>query len=576
MLKVALISHSPYMAGAERMLTNLAILMRDQGEIEPVVLIPGSDQGSMYEVLDRHGIEWRNVPPMKWYIYEDEKNISGYVAGIFLRGLDYAEALWSVQADVAVVNTITNLESVIGCFEANIPYILWAHGVIDSSLTIGKPLVRHAFDRVVLDLSNYIVTCSDWTTTFYKNATPHKTVQTVHNWTDMRARGECNVRRNRFCALSTLEPHKGIDIIIQAAALLKQEKFIFEVELYAAGSGEAKLKNLARQLNVDDIVKFCGRVTDVQAVYESCIATLMPSFVEPFGMVAIESMAVGTPVIASATGGLTEVIEDGTSGILFPPGEAKALANAMRTIAENKEFRTMLAKNGKERVERFFRGTQAVRQFSSMFSDVANRVSAYSSDARARVDMLRLLGSRPANNMLLSTASIVNRSEGTLKRWPLMLDALGGRIGPAVRGAIRYSKDLASVPFLWYRFAVRHSVAWHGIEFITLFHPITTLGYLIVEVVRNGTIVAQAKEDMCNMCSQTSSIVCWPTVLLEPDDQIELRFACHNATGPVRVLECSDGIMQCPIGSLIFEGDAPTDCVYGLRTRSKFSIRFRI
>jgi D-inositol-3-phosphate glycosyltransferase len=79
----------------------------------------------------------------------------------------------------------------------------------------------------------------------------------------------------------------------------------------------------------------------------------VPSLHEAFGLVALEAMACGIPVVAAAVGGLKEIVQEGESGLLFPPGNASALAQALVTLLTNETLRQRLAQGALRRAEMF-------------------------------------------------------------------------------------------------------------------------------------------------------------------------------------------------------------------------------
>ena len=87
------------------------------------------------------------------------------------------------------------------------------------------------------------------------------------------------------------------------------------------------------RLGLDDVVTFLGHVPQVAAVFERAEVVVVPSLGEGFGMVALEAMERGRPVVASAVGGLPEIVDDGRTGLVVPVSDAHALARAIRGLA---------------------------------------------------------------------------------------------------------------------------------------------------------------------------------------------------------------------------------------------------
>ena len=100
------------------------------------------------------------------------------------------------------------------------------------------------------------------------------------------------------------------------------------------GSYLQELHATARALGVDDICDFPGFVPDeeLKALLHRATVAVIPSLYEPFGIVALEAMAAGAPVVAAAAGGLIEVIDGTGAGLLYPPGDAGALSGTLRGV----------------------------------------------------------------------------------------------------------------------------------------------------------------------------------------------------------------------------------------------------
>jgi D-inositol-3-phosphate glycosyltransferase len=153
-----------------------------------------------------------------------------------------------------------------------------------------------------------------------------------------------------------IEPLKGVDVIFQALAILKREAPDLVSNLclsviggdpdHPAGQNAEmeRLKHLRSQLELDGVVVFLGSKDQdtLNTYYAAAEALIMPSDYESFGMVALEAMASGTPVIASAVGGLAFLVRDGINGYLVPVREPAALAARIRLLLENPAQRAQL------------------------------------------------------------------------------------------------------------------------------------------------------------------------------------------------------------------------------------------
>ena len=134
---------------------------------------------------------------------------------------------------------------------------------------------------------------------------------------------------------------------------------------------EQSLRRLAVELGIADRVTFAGQRDDVPQVMATldvlCHCAIEP---EPFGRVVIEGMASRRPVIASAAGGVLEIIESGVNGLLVPPGDSAALAAALTDLWQHPLEAARLAAAGRERVETHYTLAQHVAGVEAMYDDI--------------------------------------------------------------------------------------------------------------------------------------------------------------------------------------------------------------
>lgn len=170
-----------------------------------------------------------------------------------------------------------------------------------------------------------------------------------------------------------LEERKGFHFILEALALLCARGIALRLLLAGADYGsELRLRGLANQLGLEGAVSFLGNVARPQLshLYQRSAAVVVSSTVEPFGLVTLEAMAGETPCVASAAGGMLDVIDDGVNGLLFRAGDAAGLADRLERIVKFPEFRARLTSNGLATVERFSWERVAV-QYEELYEECA-------------------------------------------------------------------------------------------------------------------------------------------------------------------------------------------------------------
>ncbi|HEX7975876.1 MAG TPA: glycosyltransferase [Anaerolineales bacterium] len=147
-----------------------------------------------------------------------------------------------------------------------------------------------------------------------------------------------------------IEPLKGVDMLIEAIAILLQKGYRMclsviggepDLSPEALSSEMARLQAMRDQYGVNELVTFLGqRGQDTLPYYYSAAdAVVVPSYYESFGMVALEAMACGTPVVASQVGGLAFLVQDGETGFTVPVDEPQALAERLARLLDDPDLR---------------------------------------------------------------------------------------------------------------------------------------------------------------------------------------------------------------------------------------------
>jgi glycosyltransferase involved in cell wall biosynthesis len=170
---------------------------------------------------------------------------------------------------------------------------------------------------------------------------------------------------------------KGQHVMIQALPKILNEEP--NIRLLIVGGSRDKNSNymfqlhkMAWDLGVSNKVIFTGPVDDVRGVYGGLDLVVFPTLKEAFGMVLIEAMAMKVPVVASAVGGIPEIIENGVSGVLVPPEDPQALADAVIRLIRDKDLRRFLAGNGRQRVEEKFSIGEYITKSIDLFQKVCS------------------------------------------------------------------------------------------------------------------------------------------------------------------------------------------------------------
>ena len=172
----------------------------------------------------------------------------------------------------------------------------------------------------------------------------------------------------RLLCVGRLIPIKGHLVLLRALAQARAR--VPGVTLAVAGRGplEPALKTYARALGLEGAVDFLGFVSPVQKAIEDAAIVVVPSLGEGFGMVALEAMERARPVIVSAVGGLPEIVVDGETGIVVPPGDAEALAEAIVRLAGDLDAAAAMGRRARERALAEFPPERSVARIEELYS----------------------------------------------------------------------------------------------------------------------------------------------------------------------------------------------------------------
>jgi glycogen(starch) synthase len=157
------------------------------------------------------------------------------------------------------------------------------------------------------------------------------------------------VGRPRVLFVGRLAPQKGVRVLVAAAGLLEDESA--QVLLVGDGPERPALEREAERLGVGGRLHFVGFLAHerLPAVMSHADLLVLPSLYEELGTVLLEAMQAGLPIVASKTGGIPEVIEDGVNGMLVPPGDPEAIALAIDRLLANRDLVRRLSKGAHQR-----------------------------------------------------------------------------------------------------------------------------------------------------------------------------------------------------------------------------------
>jgi glycosyltransferase involved in cell wall biosynthesis len=173
----------------------------------------------------------------------------------------------------------------------------------------------------------------------------------------------------QILCVARLAPEKGHFVLLDALARLRDEGVNFRCTLIGDGPLRSEVESRLQELRLDSMITLAGSLDPegVSNAYRTADVVVLASFSEGVPVVLMEAMAHGRPVVATRVGGVPELVQDGTNGLLVAPGNAGALANALKRILDNWEWAAELGANGTRHVRDEFGVETSVHRLVTLF-----------------------------------------------------------------------------------------------------------------------------------------------------------------------------------------------------------------
>lgn len=169
---------------------------------------------------------------------------------------------------------------------------------------------------------------------------------------------------------SRLVELKGIEYLIRAVAALRNDFPTLRLEIAGAGPHRVRLEEEVARTDLAGRVTFLGWIDDIGSVLSRWDVFVLPSLEEGFPVAALDAMTAGLPVVATAVGGVPELIEDEKSGWLIPPRDVDALTERLRLLLSNSELRRTVGAAAFARVRDHFNAAQMATAFGRLYDEL--------------------------------------------------------------------------------------------------------------------------------------------------------------------------------------------------------------
>lgn len=357
-MKILFYNHTGQVSGAERLLTTILARL-DRRRFAAEVICP--DNGPLAGMVASLGVPCEAIGRMEARFTWRMDRLLGSLANCYGIARELRRRVVASAPDVVHANSIrAGLVATLATAGMSVPVVWHLHDLLPAhALSTGVRAAAALSPRTrLLAISEAVArNFRGVLVGKIKNRPPITTILNAIDIERFRAseaqsravREELGLTEARpvLGIVGHLAPSKGqLELLRAFAAVVKE---VPDAVLLVVGAAlferdyARRLTETARDLGLDGNVRFVGPREDVAAVMRALDVLVVNSWAEPFGLVVLEAMAAGTPVLATAAGGVPEIIRHGETGYLVPPGDQQALAAAILTLTRHPTLRRRLA-----------------------------------------------------------------------------------------------------------------------------------------------------------------------------------------------------------------------------------------
>ncbi len=340
--RVAIVSHSAWLGGAERCLLELVRAIAPRREVH--VVLPRD--GVLRRPLEDAGAATHIAPARWWARDPGSPRRAPDTRGV----AETARVLRRVAPDVVLSNTLVHPPGALAAAALGRPHAWWVQEFGERDHGFRFALGLRGTLRAVDRLSRAVLVSSRAVAEELAGTIPAAKLRPLPLAVEVPVAGgprpRAAGRPPRLAILGRVRPSKGQQDAVRAIAELERRGI--GAELDVVGDGELDpLRALAEELGVAGRVRLHGARDDALAVLDEADVALMCSRDEAFGRVTVEAMKRGVPVVGAASGGTTELIEHGVTGLRYTPGRPDELAGEVSALLGDEPARLRIAEAGR-------------------------------------------------------------------------------------------------------------------------------------------------------------------------------------------------------------------------------------
>ena len=369
--KVLFLSHDANWGGAPKVLYSL-VKGLDKNKWTSIVAIP--EHGELEKQFEKIGIQ-TVITPMQNFNFSS--NLRERVDKV-------VDIIDQEQVDLVVTNTICIIEGALAAKLTGVPHVWYVHELSSKDDQLTPPLDYPTFYATMDSLSDKLVVISKVVQEEISQFFPSKKLNLIYTGLENNAQAIV-VDKKEFLGIDAEDPvitfigvlseRKGVlrlvDTAIIVAKKFPQVKFVIAGR--TEGATYARLQQLLKEKQLENNFKFLGFREDIREVITCSDVIAIPSFVEPFSLVALEAMEFGKPVVATRSGGPEEIVLDGETGILVPVNGPFEMAQAIIRLLENPELSNLMGQRGQQHFNDSFNYDGYISHFDNLLEEVCSQ-----------------------------------------------------------------------------------------------------------------------------------------------------------------------------------------------------------
>jgi glycosyltransferase involved in cell wall biosynthesis len=339
------------LAGAERIVTDLAINL-DKDKYNVIICCLRKEGGPLVKELRKKGIK---------VIILDKKLGMDFSIIRKIRKIIKEEKIDLVHTHLFTANLWGRLAAIL----MNKTIIVTEHNT-----DYWKNWLHKFIDKFLEKFTNKIITVSDGVSSFYQEYEniPRNKIKTIYNGIDLRkfSNSKHFSKKARIIGMiARLNEQKNYRNFLNAAYIINKQDTNINFLIVGEGPLKEDLEKYAQRLGKN--IKFLGQRKDIPEIIKGIDIFVLSSDYEGLPLTILEAMAASKSVVATNVGGIPEAVEDGKTGILVPPKNPDALANAIMKLLKNPRLRKQMGEAGRKRAEKYFTMEKMVKKYEDVY-----------------------------------------------------------------------------------------------------------------------------------------------------------------------------------------------------------------